>query len=224
MNEIGAWTSAIVDHLGKHWQAHLLPAIAFFAATMIVTFGVMFVLVALMIVLAIAVEIIGGPAELLIGPIAFLLGFFGMLVPMLFIMPLFIGHVRMALLAHRGETPTNGELFWGYRRIVKVLVLMGIIGAVNIVAVLFCFFPSLIWAVVTLFAVPAMVDRDLGPVEALGASWELVKPRFVPLLVFMVLYFVVGMVLYYVPIVGPLLTFAVFVAMSVVLYDRFRGE
>ncbi len=222
MRNIGPWISAILNHLGAHWQAHLVPGVAFFGAMMVVNLVGVVVMMALIITASIVAEIIGGAGGELLVMLAMVAGFFAFLIPLLLIMPLFMGHMRVALLAHRGEAPALNELLWGYRRPVKVMVFMVVLGVLNLVSVMLCFFPSILWAVVSSFAYPAMVDRDLGPVEAIRVSWELARPHFLELLVLMVIYTVVGLFLYYIPIIGPLLLIPMWVGFCVVLYETLR--
>jgi hypothetical protein len=220
MRDLGTWTSATVEHLRQHWQSHLVPAVAFFGATMGVSLvvGVLMAIATLVVTLAFAA--IG--SELLsvlstLGLFVFAVVLVGVMV--MAVMPLYVGHVWVVLRAHRGETPSSGDLLWGYRRLGTVVPFFAVFGVINLVAVSLCYLPCLLVSTAFMFAIPVMVDRELGGIEALRVSWGLAKPRFVELLVLNIIFLVVGMVLYYVPIIGPPLMFSVYVALSVVVYE-----
>jgi len=220
MQNLGPWLNATKDHVVKHWQAHLLPMVLLYAGAMAVG------LLATMLFMAggIVVSIVGAIVQSgLLSMLAMIL-FFGLATLALIIMamaltPIYFGHVAVVLRAHRGEAPDPSDMWWGFRNIGKVAVYVLISSVVSIGAAMLCYFPAILVSVAFMFAIPAMVDRDLGAVDALKASWELAKPRFLELLVLMFIFFALIMVLSYVPLVGPFLGTIAYVGAMIVIYE-----
>ena len=88
---------------------------------------------------------------------------------------LFGGAQRTALKQLRGEPIAVSDLFSGgdvFWRVLGALLLIGICAAVGAV---FCIVPGLIVPGLFFFALPLIVDRKLGVIEALSASFEKTK-------------------------------------------------
>ncbi len=220
MNDLGPWLTATKDHCIQHWQVHIVPLLLIYAGGMLIGF----VASGLFMCGGFGASIIGGIARsgLVMAVVMVLMFglFFALIILMgLLLTPIYFGHVRMVLRAHRGEPPDKSDLYWGFRNLGKVAMFVLISGAISLAAAMACYFPAILVSVAFMFAVPAMVDRDLGAVDALKASWELAKPRFVELLVLVFIYFMLIMVLSYVPIVGPFLGTLAYVGCIVIIYD-----
>ncbi len=220
MPNLGPWLNATKDHVLRHWQAHLLPLVLLYAGGMVVG------LVGTVVFLAggIAVTVVGAIVQSgWLAALAMVVFFGGALLAIvimaLALTPIYFGHVRVVLRAHRGEAPDPSDLYWGFRNIGKVATYVVVSGVISVTAAMLCYFPALLVSVAFMFAVVAMVDRDLGAVDALKASWELAKPRFLELLVVLFIFFAAMMVLSYVPIVGPFLGTIAWVGATNVIYD-----
>jgi hypothetical protein len=135
------------------------------------------------------------------------------------LMPLYRGYLRFALKVHRGEPAGREDVLWGFRNLGKVIGLVVLQGALTVPAALCCYFPAFFVGTALFFSFMVLVDREVGPVECLTASWALVKPRFLEMLVVMFILVFAMMVLAYVPFIGSIAGILVFVAAMVVIYD-----
>ncbi len=220
MNNIVPWLQATKDHLVKHWQVHLVPLLIVFAGGMVIGL----VLTALFMCSGIFVSIVAGATESGLATLLMVVVLFGLcilftVVLSFLLMPIYIGYVRVVLRAHRGEPPDKADMFWGVRNIGQVMLLMLLQAVLGFGAAMLCYFPALIVSAALMFSIPAMVDRDLGAIEAMKASWELVKPRFLEIIVLIFALFAVIMILSYVPIVGPFVGSMAYIGAMVVVYD-----
>ena len=220
MQNLGPWLTATKDHVVQHWQAHLVPLVLLYAGGMIVGM----VATVLFMVGGFIVSIFGAIVQsgLLMALAMFI--FFGLVMAGIIVMgllltPIYFGYLRVVLRAHRGEAPDPSDLYWGFRNLGKVATFVVVSGVISLAAAMLCYFPALLVSVAFMFAVVVMVDRDLGAVDALKASWELAKPRFLELLVLMFIFFAAIMVLSYVPLVGPFLGTIAYVGAMIVIYD-----
>jgi uncharacterized membrane protein len=86
----------------------------------------------------------------------------------------------MALKALRGETPTIGDLFGGFSRnpggILAAALLIGLM--VGIGSNL-CYLPGIILGGLSMLSLPLIVDRGLGPIEAIKESFSLMSKNIV---------------------------------------------
>lgn len=220
MDDIGPWFQATIDHIKRHWQAHLLPIIVFYGASMVL--GMVFTFAFLFggMLVAVVGGASGSGAVTMVAAVTIFGGIFALLVAgSLCISPLWAGYLRQVIKLHRGEPTDNGDLLWGYRNLGRVLGLALLRLAIGLVAVMACYLPVIPVGVAFFFALPVMVDRELGPIDSLKASWELAKPHFLALLVVMVALMAIAMVLAYVPFVGGFLSFLVSTSLLVVIYD-----
>jgi uncharacterized membrane protein YesL len=220
MNDLGPWLSATVEHVKNHWQVHIVPLLLLYLGGTLIGlvatglfmcggFGVSIVAgitqSGLMSALAVTLLMILGTGLIVLLAIA--------------LTPIYFGHVRVVLRAMRGEPADPGDLYWGFRNIGRVAAFVLISGSISLVAAMACYFPAILVSVAFFFAVPAMVDRELGAVDALKASWELAKPRFFELLVLIFVFFAAMMVLSYVPLVGPFLGTIAYIGAMLVVYE-----
>ncbi len=220
MDNLGSWLSATKDHVVNHWQEHVVPLVIMFAASMVVGLGATALfMVAGMFVSLVAAITQSGVMSMLAALLLFGLCMLLLVVLSLALVPVYMGHVRVALRAHRGEPPDSADLTWGFRNLGKVAVFTVLSFTISMVAMMLCYFPALLVGVALMFAVPAMVDRDLGAVEAMKLSWELARPRFFELLVLWFLYVAVSMIASYIPLVGPFIAVIAYVGAMVVIYD-----
>jgi len=220
MQDLGPWITATKDHVAQHWQRHLVPLLVFMGAGMAVGFVATFFFMCAGFGSSI-IGAISNSSEIMAA--AIILGFgLAMLVlvlAMFAIMPLYMGYLRQILMVHRGQEPTRADLLWGYHNLGRVALLFLIQAVLGTMAACCCYLPAFLVWTAFFFAFPIMVDRELGAIESLKASWAMVKPRFLAILLALVLYMCVSMVAAYIPIVGPFLTMVAFVGFTVVAYD-----
>ena len=86
--------------------------------------------------------------------------------------------------------PVDIGSFFKPRNIGGVVIASLIIGVASMIGSL-CFIGSIVVAFFTIFAIPALLDRNLAPIDAIKASFEIVKTNVVPVLL---VYLVTGAV------------------------------
>lgn len=86
------------------------------------------------------------------------------------------GLYRAAFKQIRNEEISVGDVFSGVDLYVRVLVTMLIIGALEFVGTLLCFFPAFIVRGMLFMALPLVVDRGMEPLDAIRLSFETAKP------------------------------------------------
>lgn len=86
--------------------------------------------------------------------------------------PLFVGLAYLALRAVRGFDPELEDLLAGFRRYVNAVGGMLLYGFAVVVGLLLLIVPGLVAMVRLSFTPYLIVDRELGPLDAVKASWE----------------------------------------------------
>jgi len=224
MDKIGPWFSFGFDHLQRHWQKHLVPALVFYAAIMVVVsvvVGVIFVvMMAGGVLTALLAEAIGDVGGLIGMVLMFGIMFVLILGLNLLFVPLQLGYMRGTLTLMRGGDFTVGDLFGALRLTGKGAIAMVLLMTAVMTAALFCYLPAFLVAGMLMLTMPLVADphKELGPIEAMKTSYELMKPHFWGAVLYT---FLIGMltgVLSYIPIVGPLLVLPVAMALLMAPY------
>jgi hypothetical protein len=83
-----------------------------------------------------------------------------------------VGFVRMWLKAARGERPEFDELFSGGSRFLPMLLSTLILGFAVCVGAMLCLVPGVIVGLGLMFMPYYVVDQELGPMDAMAASWS----------------------------------------------------
>ena len=96
-----------------------------------------------------------------------------------------VGFSRMLLKAVRNETPTMGDLFGQLAYFLPGLAASVLIALGVAVATPFCILPGVGLFVGWLFTMLLIVDRWLGPIEAMRESWRLTEGERVDLLLWL---------------------------------------
>lgn len=86
--------------------------------------------------------------------------------------PLLVGFAHLLLRGVRGEEPEIDDLLAGFRTYVNAVGGMLLYGLAVVVGLVLLIVPGLIAMVRLAFTPYMIVDRDLGPVDAVKASWE----------------------------------------------------
>lgn len=120
-------------------------------------------------------ELIGqsnsGLAVLIFGPMRAAVGLIGWIVSVF----LSLGLIRLLLNVIRGTGATIADLFGGGRFLVPGVLASLLVGAGVILGLAVLIVPGVILALGWMFVQPLIVDRGLGPVEAIQESWRLTR-------------------------------------------------
>jgi uncharacterized membrane protein len=81
--------------------------------------------------------------------------------------------------------------FFKPRNLTNVVIAGLIIGIASEIGSVLCVLPGLAVSIITFFAIPAIIDRNLGAIDGLKASWEITKANFVNVLLVWLLALVV---------------------------------
>jgi len=88
--------------------------------------------------------------------------------------------VLMALKAVRGGTPEVGDIALGFTTNPVGLLIAGfLVGLGTTLGTYMCLIPGLLLGGLWFITTPYMLDRGLGPIEAMGASWSTMKDNLV---------------------------------------------
>ncbi|HEX4945570.1 MAG TPA: hypothetical protein VFZ34_02750 [Blastocatellia bacterium] len=101
------------------------------------------------------------------------------------------GTYKTAMKQLRGEPTSVGDLFSGADCFLRVLGTLILIVIMAMIGAIFCIIPGLIVQGLCFFAIPLVVERRMGPVQAIQASIEATKKDW---LMFTVFAFVVGLI------------------------------
>jgi uncharacterized membrane protein len=134
-----------------------------------------------------------------------------------------MGVARYVLNLARGAPAGFKDIFsWGpYFPYLGAAVLIGIGCAFGL---LFCLVPGIFLAICWMFTGLAIVDRDLGPIEAMGRSWDLTKGHRWDLLLFLLLCFGVNLLGLLACCVGLIFTSAMTQIAVAWVYLRLSGQ
>jgi hypothetical protein len=175
-------------------------------------FGVVLVPVIVMMVLFAVIAAMGRHGG---GPLIPLLTLGFVLLMILVIMVVSFGMIggfyQCALKQLRGEEFRPGELFKGFRFTGRLFVFYMIQSILTIVGMFLCFFPMFLVMPALFFGPLLIVDRDMGVIDAIKASFEKAKEDFWMLLLFVVLVSMIAQVL------GPV-TMPLMMTLSVVAF------
>jgi hypothetical protein len=170
----------------------------------------------------------GGPPDPDMGA-AVVVGLVGTVLCMMFLVmlltPLFTARLlRMAMTAVRGGTPAIGDVFKGEMRYGSMLALTFLQGACIGLGYLLFIVPGVILALGLYFSAFLVVDRRLGAVDAMKASWQLTNGRkgevFVVMLVFGLISAGCGLI----PFVGHFIGYSLLLLGVSIVYLRLMGE
>jgi len=87
------------------------------------------------------------------------------------------GMTLFALKVARGEMYAMGDIFAGGRYFLNVLVATLVVGILVFTGILCLIVPGVIIALGLIFVVPVIVDKELGPIEALKESWRITQGK-----------------------------------------------
>jgi uncharacterized membrane protein len=137
------------------------------------------------------------------------------------ILQLFV--IRATLMIMRGE-PLEASKVMSTDRLGNYIVGAIIVGVLTFVGFILCILPALAVAVFTLFWGYFLVDKNMSPVEAITASFNLVKDNLGTVIVFWLLTILVTIAGAIVCGVGLIVAIPVVVIATGYMYKRLQGE
>jgi uncharacterized membrane protein len=155
-----------------------------------------------------------------------LLGVVGALMLLVFLLsPIFTGrYLRMTMTAVRGGTPAVGDLFKGEMRYGSMLALVLLHTLLVSVGYMLLVVPGVILAIGLQFSAFFVVDRRMGAVEAMKASWQLTSGRKGQVFVVMLLMGLVAAGCGMIPFVGHFIGYSLMFLGLAIAYMRLTGE
>lgn len=231
MDKLGDWISASFRHLGARWQAHIVPVLVFIVAIIVlssVAVGLFFVVsmfgsVLAMIVGGLLMEVnegLGAAAVMILSILVWVIAGLVITVCMMLIVPVQLGYMRGSMNLMRGGEFTVGDLFGAFRLTLKGFVAMFLMMTAVMIAMCFCYFPAFLVSAALIFTFPFIVDpqRNLGPIAAMKASYDLGRPYFWGLVLYVFLIGTISGILGYIPFIGPLISIPVATTMLLTPY------
>jgi uncharacterized membrane protein len=165
-----------------------------------------------------------GAAMSLFGPLYWLQVSFGSLLN-IFVSSFFVaGMYRFALKVARGEPYSFNELFSGAPLFLSVLVANLAVAVGVMIGFALLIVPGAILALGLSMTVPIIVDRGIGPVEALTASWKLTDGHKGNLFVFALLVFGLAMAGVCACFVGLFLVLPLIYIAQMYIYLKLTGQ
>jgi hypothetical protein len=135
------------------------------------------------------------------------------------------GIVLFALRVARGEKPEFGVVFSGGKYFASVCGATLLYNFAVGFGLAFCLVPGLFLAACWVAYLPFIVDKGMGSVDALKASWQATTPYRMNLVIYVVLAFLVGIAGFLACFIGALLvSFPVIMLGNAYLYLKLVGE
>ncbi|MEQ6900598.1 hypothetical protein [Nocardioides sp. YIM 152588] len=124
---------------------------------------------------------------------------------------------------------TEGREFWAadafkFEQIGPVLVTALLVGAATTVGFILCYLPGLIVAFLTSYSLYFVLDKNLAPVDAIRASFELVRDNLGNALVWYLIGGVIAAVGAFLCLVGAIFTFPLVLIGTAYTYKVFTGQ
>lgn len=101
--------------------------------------------------------------------------------------PLMAGFTIAGLKALKEEEVTFGDFFAGFRLFMPLFLLTLVMGTLIVLGVTACILPGIYLGVAWTFALPLVIDRNMGWWEAMSFSMKVVNRQFWPLLLLQLL-------------------------------------
>lgn len=150
-------------------------------------------------------------------------GLLGYLAYMVFNVFLDMGLVSLALAAHRNVEMVNWKDLWAPKMFWSFLLASLLTGAAVLFGLILLIIPGIIAAVGLLFVKYVVVDRELGPIEALKESWAITKGnrmKLLGLLALIILMNIAGAIV----LVGLLVTMPLTMLIMVYVYRELEHD
>ena len=135
-----------------------------------------------------------------------------------------VGFTRSWLVAARGGAPTFGMAFVGFDRYLPVLASTLLLFLAIFLGFAFLIVPGVILALGLQFANFYIVDAKLGPIDALGASWQATRGHRGMLLLFLVVCFGIGLAGTFACCVGIFVASPLIYVSQAIIFTRISGR
>ena len=136
---------------------------------------------------------------------------------------LFTGAYRAAFRQLRGERTTIGELFSEGDTVLRVIGAYLLIAVFAMIGSIFCILPAYVVAGTLHYAVPLVIERNLGVTDALRASWDATKAHWFQFTLFGLVIQLIAQLGSLVCGIGLLVTFPLFFTITVAAYKDMFG-
>ncbi len=162
---IGEGWNMFVQRWGT-WVVHMLVFVLIIIAIM-----------APIYIIAIVSTVAAGASEQPAAPPAIFFVAMLLLYPLMLLVVAFLvaGTYKTAFKQLRGEPTSIGDLFSGADCFLRVLGTIFLVGILAMVGMIFCIIPAFIVLGFCFFALPLVVERRMGPIQAIQASIEATK-------------------------------------------------
>jgi hypothetical protein len=200
------------DAISQAWAA-IQPHLGVYIGAAAV---VMFVSVASNILqLALTPPAANGQQTLSLVPLA--VAFVGALINLFF----HCGFIRMAINHLRTGTPNFGDMFSVGDVYLSSFAAFILICIATFLGGCLCLIPGLLLAALFMFTFPLIVDRRMGPIEAMGASFEALKPQMWMALLYGIVVYILMFAGVAACFIGLLITFPLGIMTLAVTYRNF---
>ena len=139
----------------------------------------------------------------------------------LVILPVQYGLQWQALKVVRGEQAGWRDVFHGYRNLFGLLGLTLLTGIIVTLGYILCIVPGLLASGITLFAPLLLIDKSIGPVEAIETCFRVFRPHMWMSIVFLIVYTLLGAVGAVLCCVGMIFTYPIFTVAIAYHYNLF---
>ncbi|MFY9610918.1 MAG: zinc-ribbon domain-containing protein [Blastocatellia bacterium] len=223
----GEWISEGWKMFTTQWKGWVTLSLGMFAAVMVPT--MIYIIFVYVTLIATAATQAGSGTSTEASPIGVFLIFASFFLLMLVILPLSAlltgGMYKAALKQLRGGQVEFKDLFSARDRLLHVLGAVLLQGLLVFLGSLLCIVPGFIVAGLLFFTLPLMIDRNLGVIEAMKASYEMAKPNLLMFTLFAFVVQLIGSVGTYACYIGLLATLPLIFTMTAVAYrDCFGME
>jgi uncharacterized membrane protein len=128
------------------------------------------------------------------------------------------GTYRTALRQLRGEPISLGDLFSGTDCFGRMLGGILLVGLLSVIGFFLCFFPMFVVAGLVFFTFPLIVDRGMGPLEAIQASVDVTRGNWLMFTCFAFVVQLLSSVGVYACYVGALVSYPLLFTISAIAY------
>lgn len=133
--------------------------------------------------------------------------------------------VLMGLKAVRGGTPEVGDIGLGFTTNPLGLIVAGLlVGLGTTLGSLACFIPGLLLAGLWFTTTPYMLDRGIGPIEAMGASWATMKDNLVMAAVIVLLAGLASGLGFLACCIGVIVTMPILYVTQAIIYEDLTAD
>ena len=134
-----------------------------------------------------------------------------------------VGYLRLFFKLARGEGARFGDLFSGGAGSFSAFVAMIVISIVSSFGLMFLVVPGFLVGVMWFFSMFLIADKKMGPFQCLGESWNMVKPRFMDVLIWFFVFAGIQMLGQFAMGVGIFVAMPVGMIGTVMVYDTIIG-